>query len=166
MQTDAAVNPGNSGGPLVDAMGRVIGINTAIVGPSYSGVSFAIPSSVAHRVYEDLKLQGRVARGWFGVEMAVVPPEMLRDLDWSEPKGVLVRALTDERLGESPARAAGVLPGDIVLTWNGKSVTSPSALVAQVAGTPVGRTVPVEVYRAGQSIELDVTVGERPTQVD
>jgi len=166
MQTDAAVNPGNSGGPLVDAMGRVIGINTAIVGPSYSGVSFAIPSSVARRVYEDLKLQGRVARGWFGVEMAVVPPDMLRDLGWSESKGVLVRALTDERLGESPARAAGVLPGDIVMTWNGQKVTTPAALIAQVANTPIGRTAQVEVYRAGQTIELDVTVGQRPSQID
>lgn len=166
MQTDAAVNPGNSGGPLVDTMGRVIGINTAIVGPSYSGVSFAIPSSIARRVYEDLKSRGRVARGWFGVEMAVVPPEMQRDLGWTEAKGVLVRSLTDERLGESPARAAGVLPGDVILKWNSRPVGSPAALVAEVAGTNIGQTVPIVILRDGQELELDVTVGERPATID
>lgn len=166
MQTDAAVNPGNSGGPLVDALGRVIGINTAIVGPSYSGVSFAIPSSVARRVYEDLKEKGRVARGWFGIEMASVPPEMLKTLGWSESQGVLVRALADERLGESPARAAGILPGDIIMKWNGQAVSNPPTLVAQVANTRIGRTVPVVVNRDGQVVQLDVTVGERPTEID
>lgn len=166
MQTDAAVNPGNSGGPLVDALGHVIGINTAIVGPSYSGVSFAIPSSVARRVYEDLKARGRVARGWLGVEMATVTSEAAQELGWSEPKGVMVRSLTSEQYGDSPAREAGIVPGDIILSWNDHEVASPAALVAQVAGTPVGRTVPVKVFRDGQTLELDVTVGERPHQID
>lgn len=162
MQTDAAVNPGNSGGPLVDTLGRVIGINTAIVGPSYQGVSFAIPSRVAHRVYDDLRTRGEVSHGWLGVELAPVFEDGAGG-GAVPAKGARVRRLTPDPPGAvSPARAAGMEPGDIILAWDGKPVGSTGDLIAVVSQTPVGRSVPVRLLRMGQEVTLEVTVGQRP----
>ncbi|MFO0820403.1 MAG: trypsin-like peptidase domain-containing protein [Pirellulales bacterium] len=167
MQTDAAVNPGNSGGPLVDVQGRVIGINTAIVGPSYQGVSFAIPSRVARRVYQDLKTRGEVTRGWLGVEPQSIDEETALQHSLTERKGAFVRRLADGPFGEkSPARAAGIEPGDIILRWNGAEVDSAGGLIARVSQTPVGETVPVVVLRAGKTLDLEVTVGARPVNLE
>ncbi|HND51155.1 MAG TPA: trypsin-like peptidase domain-containing protein [Pirellulaceae bacterium] len=166
MQTDAAVNPGNSGGPLVDARGRVIGINTAIVGTSYQGVSFAIPSRVAQRVYRDLKTQGAVIRGWLGVEPLPVTEELAQQMGLAEPRGALVRKLADDRGGASPARQAGIQPGDVILRWNGVNIDSPRSLIAQVSQTAIDEKVPVLLMREGQELTLDVVVGVRPARID
>ncbi|MFO0869882.1 MAG: trypsin-like peptidase domain-containing protein [Pirellulales bacterium] len=166
MQTDAAVNPGNSGGPLVDVQGRVVGINTAIVGPSYQGVSFAIPSRVAERVYRDLRTRGAVTRGWLGIEPQTVDEEIARQFGLEDHKGALVRRLADGPLGEqSPARAAGLRAGDVIQRWNGHSVDSAGGLIARVSQTQVGETVPVVVLREGAEVQLSVTVGQRPAHL-
>lgn len=165
MQSDAAVNPGNSGGPLVDAQGRVIGINTAIVGAAYQGVSFAIPSQVAERVYRDLKTRGVVARGYLGIEPQTVDEQLARELGLAaEQRGALVRRMADVPLGEDlPARTAGIRLGDVIQSWNGRPVDSADGLIANVSQTPVGVKVPVKVLRDGEELELEVTVGRRPT---
>ena len=164
MQSDAAVNPGNSGGPLVDAQGRVIGINTAIVGAAYQGVSFAIPSQVAERVYRDLKTRGAVARGWLGIEPQTVDEQLAKELGLAdEQRGALVRRLADVPLGEElPARSAGIRLGDVIQSWNGRPVETADGLIANVSQTPVGERVPVKVLRDGEALELEVTVGRRP----
>jgi serine protease Do len=164
MQSDAAVNPGNSGGPLVDAQGRVVGINTAIVGAAYQGVSFAIPSQVAERVYRDLKTRGAVARGWLGIEPQTVDEQLAKELGLThEQRGALVRRLADVPLGEElPARTAGIRLGDVIQSWNGRPVETADGLIANVSQTAVGEKVPVKVLRDGYELELEVTVGRRP----
>ena len=163
LQTDAAVNPGNSGGPLVDARGRVIGINSAIVGQTYRGISFAIPSSVARQVYQQLVTQRRVPRGWLGVALAEVTPELAQGLGLSSTEGAVISAVVTDPNGPSPAQAAGLRPKDVVVRWDGHDVESPSSLSRLVARTEIGRTVEVIVIRDGERLELDVTVGDRPT---
>jgi serine protease Do len=106
LQTDAAVNPGNSGGPLVDEQGRIVGINTAIVGEVYQGISFAVPSNVVREVYERLRLEGKFARGWLGVEMDEVTDELADRLGLHVPQGAYVVKLVDI-IGSSPARSGG-----------------------------------------------------------
>ena len=161
LQTDAAVNPGNSGGPLVDELGRLIGINTAIVGDVYQGVSFAVPSHVAREVYERLRFDGRVARGWLGVQMDEVPAVLAEEVGLAKPSGALVVEVVDID-GRSPARAAGIQPGDIILRWNGDDVSDPPTLSRLVAKTKVGTRATVQILRAGESLDLNVAVGERP----
>jgi S1-C subfamily serine protease len=161
LQTDAAVNPGNSGGPLVDAQGEIIGINTAIVGESYQGISFAVPSSIAHGVYRRLRDQGRVSRGWLGVQLGEVPPDTAEKL--KIVRGAYVVGVVDQLGFKSPAQLAGIEKGDVVLRWNDKEVTSPASLSNFVAETEIGSVANVDVNRDGQSLSFDVTVGERPT---
>lgn len=167
MQTDAAVNPGNSGGPLVDTTGKVIGINTAIVGPSYQGVSFAIPSSVAQRVYLDLKSQGAVVRGWLGVEPAPIDDELATSRNLPDRKGAYVKRLADGPFGEqSPARQAGIQAGDVIKRWDGVDIESSASLIARVSQTKVGVAVPVDLLRDGQPLTVQVTVGQRPATLE
>jgi serine protease Do len=163
LQTDAAVNPGNSGGPLVDAEGNVIGINTAIVGESYQGISFAVPSSVAHSVYQRLRDKGRVLRGWLGVQLGEVPPDVAEKLNLLSGRGAYVAGLVDQLGFTSPAAAAGVAKGDVVISWNDKPITSPSSLSNFVAQTDIGSTAKVLVNRGGKELTFEVKVGERPT---
>lgn len=160
LQTDAAVNPGNSGGPLVDTAGRVVGINTAIVGESYQGISFAIPSRVARDVYERLRRQGRVRRGWLGVQPEAVTLEMAERLGIPQPQGALIVALADIN-GTSPAREAGLQVGDVVIRWNNEPINTPADLFARVGMTEIGREVEVVVIREGSERTLPVVVGER-----
>lgn len=163
MQTDAAVNPGNSGGPLVNAAGELIGINTAIVGQSFQGVSFAIPSRVAQRVYRDLKTRGQVARGWLGIEPISVSTQQAAELGFAAPRGALVRRLADDLQGiVSPARQAGIQAGDIILRWDGGEVESPVNLIARVSQTPIDEEVAVVILRDGQELTLKVIVARRP----
>lgn len=162
LQTDAAVNPGNSGGPLVDAEGRVVGINTAIVGQTYSGVSFAIPSNIAREVAERLKDGGYVPRAWLGVELRPISDEQAQLLGLEAPRGALVVRVVDD--GPSPAVAAGIQPGDVVLQWNGVDILEPAALSQLVAKTAIGSVAKVQVWRGGQTTALEVTVVERPRQ--
>lgn len=163
LQTDAAVNPGNSGGPLVNAQGQVVGINTAIVGESYQGISFAVPSSVAHSVYDRLREKGRVARGWLGVQLAEVPPETAEKLKLPLARGAYIAGLVDHLGFSSPAQQAGIAKGDVIVRWNDQEVTSPVSLSNFVAATEIGSTARVQVNRQGQELSFDVKVGERPS---
>ena len=148
---------------MVDAQGRVIGINSAIVGQTYRGISFAIPSSVARQVYQQLVTQRRVPRGWLGVALAEVTPELAQGLGLSSTEGAVISAVVTDPNGPSPAQAAGLRPKDVVVRWDGHDVESPSSLSRLVARTEIGRTVEVIVIRDGERLELDVTVGDRPT---
>lgn len=163
MQTDAAVNPGNSGGPLVDVTGRVVGINTAIVGSSYSGISFAIPSQIASDVVRRLKTQGRVVRGWLGLELDNLTESRARDMGLSSTRGAVVGRIVSQRWGESPAGKAGIEPGDLIVEFDGTEVMNRESLIAQVGRTEVGRSVAVSVLRGGTPMQFAVTLGERPS---
>jgi S1-C subfamily serine protease len=158
LQTDAAVNPGNSGGPLVNMAGQVIGINTAIIGPSYQGISFALPSNAARDVYEKLKSGQRVVRGWLGVAMGPVNPADAPRLGLKSTRGALLRQVVPG----SPASKAGLQAGDVVIQWDGHAVDDPNLLRLLVAQTKPGTTVKATVIRQGHEQDLDVTVGESP----
>lgn len=161
LQTDAAVNPGNSGGPLVDASGKVIGINTAIVGEAYQGISFAIPSSTARTIYNRLKTDGVVRRGWLGVHLEEMTAQRAIDAGLPRQMGVLVMGIYLHD-NASPAAAAGIQPGDVLLSWNGDAVNSPSDLRKLVEKTPVNSSAQVRIQRRGLEITLEVVVGQRP----
>lgn len=161
LQTDAAVNPGNSGGPLVDARGRVIGINTAIVGQTYQGISFAIPSNVAKDVYDRMLTGGRVQRGWLGVQLGEVTPDRASKLGLPVGQGAYIERVVADPTYGSPAYDAGVQVGDVIVSWNGNKISSPMSLSRTVAKTPVGSQAQVTAIRNGKQIGLQVTVGER-----
>jgi serine protease Do len=159
LQTDAAVNPGNSGGPLVNMKGEVVGINLAIVGPSYRGISFAIPSNRVREVYERLRRTGTVApRGFLGVNMWDVSEQLAFELRLDEVTGVLVARVEPD----SPADEAGVRQRDVILEWNGQKIESKEELAMAVARSKVGSTASLIVFREGRRIELTVEVGQRP----
>ncbi len=156
LQTDAAVNPGNSGGPLVNLDGEVVGITTAIVGEKYQGISLAIPSQIARHVYERLKDHGSVERGWLGIRMENVPPEIAQARDIP-----VTGALVMEVVGD-PAESAGIRVGDIITKWNDSEVFDSQDLMLKVANTEVSSTADVEVLRVGQApIQLQVKVEQR-----
>src|SRR5947209_15183555 len=121
IQTDAAINPGNSGGPLVNMQGEVIGINTAIVAGG-SGIGFAIPSNMARKIYTELQAKGRVTRGWLGVSIQPLTPELAKSFGAKDGKGVLL----SEVVGDSPAAKAGLQPGDILIEFDGTKVGGPA----------------------------------------
>jgi len=166
LQTDAAVNPGNSGGPLVDVQGRVIGINTAIVGQTYRGISFAIPSSIARQVYDRILQDGHVARGWLGVAMEEMTRERADQLGLSKKEGVYVIAVVNNESTPSPAQKAGIREGDVVVRWNDIKINNRTTLSRAVAGSEIGADVTIEIIRAGERMKLEVTVGERPTRLN
>jgi serine protease Do len=155
LQTDAAVNPGNSGGPLVNMRGEVVGINTAIYGRAYQGICFAIASNIAKDVYERLRKTGRVERGWLGVQLQEIDDRLAARLQLKDARGALVSAV----IRNSPAEKAGLEPGDVIVRWNGKPITSRDDLPLAVAATEVGKTVNVALIRDGRKMELPVTVG-------
>ena len=164
LQTDAAVNPGNSGGPLANLRGEVVGINTAISGESYRGISFAIPSRMAQEVYERLRATGKVARGWLGVEIddpARLSPDILARLDL--PAGV-TGALVRGVIANSPAEQGGIEPGDVIIRWNGERIEDPTHLTFAVARTEVDSTAEVVLVRGKGEVSLSVLVAERPPQ--
>jgi serine protease Do len=161
LQTDAAVNPGNSGGPLVDAAGKIIGINTAIVGEAYQGISFAIPSNVAREIYSQLKAYREVRRGWLGVNLEDMTSERARQVSLPGPAGVYVSGIYLQD-NSSPAAHAGVQPGDVLLRWNDNVVMSPADLRKLVERTPIGSRARVLVWRDGRELTLEVVVGQRP----
>lgn len=162
LQTDAAVNPGNSGGPLVNIKGEVVGINTAIIGPSYQGISFSIPSELARESYEQLRAHGYVQRGFLGVRPEEVPARDARRLGLEPGTGVLVASVDRN----TPASEAGLEPGDIILAWNNEPCSDPTLLSQAIAATPIGEQVPVVVARptvsGAKQVELVVTVAARP----
>jgi len=160
IQTDAAINPGNSGGALVDAEGRLIGINTAILSRSggNQGIGFAVPVNLARSVMESLVKDGRVVRGFMGVNIQDLTPALVREFNVKESSGALVAAVTPK----SPAEKAGLRDGDIITEFNGKAVKDSRHLKLQVAQTAPGTSVSVKVLRDGKTKSFDVTVKELP----
>jgi len=158
IQTDAAVNPGNSGGPLFDTEGRVIGVNAQIFSRSggYMGLSFAIPINVAMSVVEQLKSNGYVSRGWLGVYIQNVDQALAESFGLDRPKGALVTRVTEN----SPAERAGLALGDVILSFNGTPISRSSELPPLVGLVPVGEEAEIEVQRRNKSITLTVTIAE------
>jgi Do/DeqQ family serine protease len=156
IQTDASINPGNSGGPLFNLHGEVIGINTAIINFA-QGIGFAIPSNMAKQVIQQLLAKGRVVRGWLGVGIQPLTPELARKFGVREGEGVLV----NEVFEKDPAASAGIKPGDIITKIDGNLVDTPNRLSRIVAGLPPGATAKVEVMRDQSRLILDVGLTER-----
>ncbi len=159
IQTDAAINPGNSGGALVDATGNLIGINTLIFSRSggYQGIGFAIPVSLAKRVMEQIIETGTVVRGWFGVEVAPITPELAESLGLQGTQGAIVGAI--ER--GSPAEKSGMKLGDVIVGIGGKNVPDQGVLLNAIAEVPPGKSIAVRVLRGKRELTLDVLVGRR-----
>ncbi|MGD0281551.1 MAG: DegQ family serine endoprotease [Dissulfurispiraceae bacterium] len=155
IQTDAPINPGNSGGPLVNVRGEVIGINTAIVS-SGQGIGFAIPSSMAKTIISQLKDKGTVVRGWIGVSIQNITPEMQQSFGLKESEGALV----GDVVPRGPADAAGMKRADVIIEFNGKKIKNMSDLSRVVADTPVGKTVDAKIIRGGKEMDFRVTVLE------
>lgn len=152
MQSDVAVNPGNSGGPLVNARGEMIGINTAIVGESYRGVSFSIPSNLAKEVFSQFMKHGRVRRGWLGVELVMEWPDGQRET----PSSVVVKAVVPD----SPAARAGIYPGDRITHFEGDTVVSVEQLIDAIRDATAEATVHLTLRRDDQSIDVEAKLGE------
>ena len=157
LQTDAAINKGNSGGPLFNMDGEVIGVNTAIISPTGGsiGIGFAVPSDTAMAVIDQLKLYGETRRGWLGVKIQSVTEDIAETLGVKENTGALVSSVT----GGSPAAEAGIEAGDVILKFDGKDVSTMRGLPRIVAQTPIGKAVDVEVLRKGQKKSFKVAVG-------
>lgn len=164
LQTDAAINRGNSGGPLVNIRGEVIGINTAIYAPTgvFSGIGFAIPSNRAKEIMEQLIEKGRVVRGWMGVEIAPFDEIAARQFGVPDANGVLVNKV----LPGSPAEKAGLKRGDVIRSFDGQAVKDQNALLQIVAKTPPKKKVRLTVYRDGREAELALVTGEMPSNPD
>ncbi|MBJ3775527.1 Do family serine endopeptidase [Acuticoccus mangrovi] len=158
IQTDAAINRGNSGGPLFDMNGHVIGINTAIISPSGGsiGIGFAIPSEIAVSVITQLQQYGETRRGWMGVRIQSVSDEIAESLGMAAPKGALIAGVT----AEGPAEKAGIQAGDVVTRFDGRDVNEMRDLPRIVAETTIGKTVPVTVMRDGNEVEIAVEIGQ------
>jgi len=175
MQSDVAVNPGNSGGPLVNGRGEMIGINTAIIGESYRGVSFSIPSNIVRSVFNQILESGKMRRGWLGVELAnasqatPTPQPMIANFESNDLRdivdlarlplrGAVVRGLTDK----SPAKLAGVKERDKIVEINGLKIKGIEELIFEIGKSPVGSKVSLSIERENERIVIVVTVGERP----
>ena len=158
LQTDAAINRGNSGGPMFDVDGKVIGINTAIFSPSGGsiGIGFALPSSLAKGVIDQLRQYGHPRRGWLGVRIQSVTPELAEGLKMAKPMGALIAAVTDG----GPADKAGIRQGDVVIKFNGQDIDEMRHLPRIVAETAFDTSVPVVVLRQGKEMTFQVKVGE------
>jgi serine protease Do len=158
IQTDAAINKGNSGGPLFNMDGEVVGINTAIYSPTGTslGIGFSIPSNMAKPLVEQLREFGRVRRGWIGVQIQSISEDMAESFGLERPRGALVAGVTPN----GPAEKAGLKQRDVVLKFDGKDVPDSKKLPRIVADSKVGSTVEVEVMRGGKRTTLKLKVGE------
>jgi serine protease Do len=158
IQTDASINKGNSGGPMFNMDGEVVGINTAIFSPTGGsiGIGFAIPSSLAKPVIAQIRQFGKAKRGWLGVRIQTVSPELAEGLRLKEPKGALVASVTKG----GPADKAGIKQGDVVLKFDGKEITQMRGLPRIVAETETGKTADVVLWRKDKEVTLKVAVGE------
>jgi len=161
LQTDAAIHPGNSGGPLLNIKGEVIGINAAIASRtgSWQGIGFAIPINLAVTVYEQLIERGKVVRGWLGVYIQELTGDLMEALD--SEKGVLVSDVIED----SPAEHAGFEPGDVIVEYDGKDIESVAQLQGVVAATPPGTKVKMRILRDGKAKELKLEIGEMPASL-
>ncbi|MEM1345686.1 MAG: DegQ family serine endoprotease [Pseudomonadota bacterium] len=162
LQTDAAINRGNSGGPLFNLNGDVIGVNTAIISPTGGsiGIGFAVPATLAENVVGQLRQFGETRRGWLGVRIQEVSDDIAETLDLSEASGALVASVT----ADGPAEDGGIEPGDVILRFDGKPVQTMRDLPRMVAETPVGKTVRVVVFRKGKTQTVRVTLGRLEAQ--
>lgn len=160
IQTDVAINPGNSGGPLFNLDGEVVGINSQIYSRTggFMGLSFAIPIEVAMGVVSQLKTKGYVSRGWLGVYIQEVTQQLAESFGMDKPTGALVAKV----MPESPAERAGIQVGDVILSFDGREVTSSGALPPIVGATEIGKKVRVQVNRDGKVTTLRVQLGELP----
>jgi serine protease Do len=158
LQTDASINPGNSGGPLIDLQGAVVGVNSAIYTRTGSnmGIGFAIPINLVKGELPQLRDKGKVTRGWLGIYIQQVTPELAESLGLKNAEGALVA----EVLKGGPAIAAGIQRGDVIVEFNGKPVASAQELPLMVAETPLGKAVTVKVLRDKKPLELNATITE------
>ena len=158
IQTDASINQGNSGGPLFNLEGKVIGINTAIIAPGQTGsigIGFAIPANAASNIIEQLIKFGETKRGWLGVRIQQVTKEIAEIQELDEPRGALIAGVSDE----SPAEKAGIKPGDIILEFDGQKIKTMRNLPRIVANTKVGKNVVVKIWREKKAITKRLTLG-------
>jgi serine protease Do len=160
IQTDASINPGNSGGPLFDQHGRVIGINTAIFSQSGGniGIGFATPINLARAVVDQLRETGKVTRGWLGVSIQPLGPDIRQALGLGDTEGALIADV----IAKSPAEAGGLKRGDVVIALDGKPITEPGQLSRTIATMPPGTTARLRVIREGNERTVDVKVGQQP----
>jgi serine protease Do len=158
IQTDASINPGNSGGPLFNMAGEVVGINTAIFSQSGGniGIGFAIPINLVKNLVPELETKGSVTRGWLGVSVQPVTPDLARSFGLEKERGALV----GDVVAQGPADKAGIKRGDVIVGYDGKKVDESVTLPGLVAATPVGKTVPVEILREGKSQTLNVAISK------
>jgi serine protease Do len=158
IQTDAAINKGNSGGPLFNADGEVIGVNTMIFSPGGGsvGIGFAVPSDLVQKVVADLQDDGTIARGWLGVQIKPMTEEIASVLGYDSPKGAVIEDVS----ADSPAAKSGLKNGDIILTFAGKDIADIGDLTRAVADVTPGTDTVATVWRQGREMSIDVTVGD------
>ena len=163
IQTDAAINPGNSGGALINARGHLVGINTAIFSRSggSQGIGFAIPVKLAKGVMQQIIERGRVVRGWLGIEIQAITPELAESFGWSQAKGVIIAGI----LRQGPADQAGLKPGDIITHINGAPVSGNNQVLVLITNTEPGRSIELSLVRRGESLVLTARVEQRPQRV-
>jgi serine protease Do len=156
IQTDASINPGNSGGPLFNLSGEVVGVNTAIIAGG-QGIGFATPVNMVKAVLVQLKEKGKVTRGWIGVSIQEITPELATSFGLEEPVGALVSAV----IPGDPAEKAGIEPGDIIVEFDGKPIENVNDLPRTVAATPPAKKVEIKVIREGKEKTLSIEVAEK-----
>ena len=163
IQTDAAINPGNSGGALVNVRGELVGINTAIFSTSggYQGIGFSIPSNMVKVVMDSLIKEGKVIRGWFGVSVQSITPDLAKHFKLDENQGILISNVIEN----SPAEQAGLMRGDVIIEFNGKNVNEPFLLRNTVAGIKPGEEVTIKIIRDEESKSVTVVIGELPGDI-
>ncbi|MBK8576707.1 MAG: trypsin-like peptidase domain-containing protein [Elusimicrobia bacterium] len=162
LQTDAAINRGNSGGPLVNIHGEIVGINTAIYAPTgvFAGIGFAIPANRIKDIMEQLIEKGHVVRGWMGVEILPVDEVLAKQFDLPKAEGVMINSVQPG----SPAEKAGLTRGDVIVRFDGQPTPSPEVLRERVGQTPPKKTVGLDVFRDGKKITLSLTTAEMPAE--
>ncbi|MEW6002037.1 MAG: DegQ family serine endoprotease [Nitrospirota bacterium] len=163
IQTDAAINPGNSGGPLVNIKGELIGINTAIFSRTggYQGIGFAVPSNMARLIMDHLVKKGKVVRGWVGITIQELTPELAQKFNLRQTKGALVSDVARN----SPAEKAGIIRGDIIVEFNGREVKDVSSLRNMVAQSKVGTEISMKLLRASKEYAVRVIITELPIEM-
>ncbi|SDL87126.1 serine protease DegS [Franzmannia pantelleriensis] len=160
IQTDAAINPGNSGGALINPEGALVGINTAIFSRSggSQGIGFAIPANLARNILDELVTQGRVIRGWLGIEAQEMTQELAASFGLQTPGGVVIAGIVPD----GPAAQAGLRPGDVLLEVDGRPILDARVAMSDIAAIEPGAELPIAVIRSGERIDLVLDVGERP----
>lgn len=164
IQTDAAINRGNSGGPLFNLDGEVVGVNSAIISPSGTsvGIGFAVPASTAQPIVEQLLKYGETRRGWIGVRIQTVTPDIAESVGLGPVRGALIAGLTEG----GPAAAGGLEPGDVVLAFDGHPISTMRDLPRMVAGTEIGSTVELQIFRDGETLTRRVDVARLEDDVE